>query len=102
MSYVHCHTCNWEQDDFWGRRYNPIRFFLKSELPNYIMPRMIDFDPKPYSYGRVFSWYVLWRLVVKWCRRVATQKWWTYNSWQKARKAGKGGCPKCGSGLCID
>lgn len=24
MSYLHCHTCYWSQDDFWSKNYNPI------------------------------------------------------------------------------
>jgi len=26
MSYLHCHSCNWSQDDFWSKDgYNPFR-----------------------------------------------------------------------------
>jgi hypothetical protein len=61
-----------------------------------------DSEGKMVKEYRVFSWYILLQEFGKWCRRLFTQKWWTYASWKKALKEGKGGCPKCGSGLCID
>ena len=29
--YLHCHDCDWEQDDFWDETYNPFRALLKYE-----------------------------------------------------------------------
>jgi hypothetical protein len=100
MSFVHCHACEWTQDDFWSwKGYNPIRFFFTQEVPTWIRPQMVNL----HCYGgRVFSWYVLGHQFVKWCRRLCYQKWWTYNTWRNAVKKGKGGCPMCGSHLCID
>lgn len=103
MSYVHCHGCNWSQDDFWSLRgYNPVRWFLKYDIPQYIRPRMINFDPPPHSYGRVFSWKVLGLRLWAWCRRMWTQHWWSRRSWIAALDRGEGGCPKCGHRLCED
>ena len=31
MAYLHCHNCDWQQDDFWDKNYNPIRFLLNWE-----------------------------------------------------------------------
>jgi hypothetical protein len=46
MAFLHCHNCNWEQDDFWSwKGYNPVRFFFGSDVPAYIQPRMIGVDP---------------------------------------------------------
>jgi hypothetical protein len=45
MSFVHCHSCHWEQDDFWSwKGYNPLRFFFKNELKWYIWPRYVGMD----------------------------------------------------------
>lgn len=101
MSFVHCHGCNWEQDDFWNKSYNPVRYFLKNDLPVYIRPRMMNTDPKT-AYGRTHSWMMLLRCIWKWTRRVYTQVWWTYEAWREDVKTGRGGCPNCGNGLCID
>ena len=29
--YLHCHACDWSQDDFWSESYNPIRHLLDDE-----------------------------------------------------------------------
>lgn len=31
MAYLHCHSCGWQQDDFWNKTYNPIRHLLNWE-----------------------------------------------------------------------
>lgn len=31
MAYLHCHSCGWQQDDFWNKTYNPIRYLLNWE-----------------------------------------------------------------------
>src|SRR5258706_53462 len=31
MSYIYCSNCKWEQDDYWHKGYNPIRFLLNYE-----------------------------------------------------------------------
>lgn len=31
MAYAHCHVCEWQQDDFWCARYNPLRSLLNWE-----------------------------------------------------------------------
>ena len=39
MPYVHCHNCDWSQDDFWDESFNPLRFLLNDEeklTPEYI------------------------------------------------------------------
>lgn len=28
MAFLHCHNCDWLQDDFWDESYNPIRHLL--------------------------------------------------------------------------
>jgi hypothetical protein len=31
MAYLHCHNCDWSQDDFWGSSYNPIKCLQRDE-----------------------------------------------------------------------
>ena|SRR5579885_407912 len=31
MTYLHCHKCDWQQDDYWSKSYNPLRFLLNWE-----------------------------------------------------------------------
>lgn len=28
MAFLHCHSCGWEQDDFWDEHYNPFTCIL--------------------------------------------------------------------------
>jgi hypothetical protein len=68
-------------------------------------PKCVDAngeEPTTVREYSVFSWVVLGQHFVSSCRSLFTQKWWTYASWKKALKEGKGGCPKCGDDLCID
>lgn len=146
MSFVHCHACNWQQDDFWSLGgYNPLRYFVKNAIPTWSKPEMVRMDssfmpksPLAWRLGfakvrmvpfhndgkikqvfatsagteipapsmvrehMVFSWYMLAHEFASWCRKLHSQKWWTYESWRKAVRQGKGGCPVCNHSLCID
>src|SRR5260221_5224142 len=31
MSYIYCGNCGWEQDDYWHKGYNPIKFLQNYE-----------------------------------------------------------------------
>lgn len=47
MAYLHCHNCNWSQDDFWDENYNPITFLentFKKDLLNENLHDVIEFD----------------------------------------------------------
>ena len=41
MSYLHCHNCKWEQDDFWDEEYNPITF-LEKNLKGDLLSKNLD------------------------------------------------------------
>ena len=45
MAYLHCHTkgCNWSQDDFYSKLYNPLTK-IWSDIKWLWKPKMIDFD----------------------------------------------------------
>jgi hypothetical protein len=30
MAYLHCHNCDWSQDDFWCESYNPLRYLVEA------------------------------------------------------------------------
>jgi len=40
MSYLHCHNCDFSQDDFWSKSYNPIRYLLQWE--DYLLGDRLD------------------------------------------------------------
>ena len=89
--YLHCHSCNWEQDDFWSRHYNPLTVIC-SDVRWLGRPRMMELD-RP---RRVFSWGLfLTRLVSRW-KTFRRQEWWTLASWRAAEDDGAV-CPNCGA-----
>ena len=105
MAYVYCKKCGWQQDDFWNKTYNPLRFFVTNVIPTYIMPHFYKSD-----FSGHIRWYFSWITLFKELWRVINpmryirQRWWTYNSWKKAVKRNGGKWPpcECGGSLCID
>lgn len=114
MSYLHCHNCEFSQDDFWDFRfakyaywhhwrYNPFSLFL-SYFGTYWRPRRTKFDrwiakENGWSRSDPHSWYLIWHEFKRMIRKFIYQKYWTAKSWQRAIK--KNGekwpaCPKCG------
>lgn len=93
MTYIYCRECDWQQDDFWGRHYNPITK-IWSYLKSYARPRIIYFDFGDGLYA-VFSWWFLtrkiWRELVK---NIPNQKWWTYAAFTNDKRRR---CPNCGA-----
>lgn len=115
MAYVHCHNCDWSQDDFWdfswgcygywhGWRYNPFSLFLRY-VGDYWWPRVIEFDvgwaeEQGWPSHHRHSWRLLWDQFVRIPRKFRKQKWWTYKVWERAidRNVGKWpACPHCGA-----
>lgn len=115
MAYLHCHKCGWSQDDFWywdvhwkkifkwksrPFGYNPISLVLEDIAHNW-KPRYIEFDSlfakeNKWKSNIVHSWFLMFWLIKGHIKRIRKQKWWTYNSWKKARASHKDVCPKCG------
>ena len=112
MAYLHCHSCDWSQDDFWDWRwtwrfwkfrpfgYNPISLMI-DDIRDYIKPRYIEFDSSfarehGFKSSKIHSWSML---LLEWKRhfkRIFNQKWWTYNSWKKDKDRPFGVvCPAC-------
>ena len=114
MAYLHCHNCEWEQDDFWEWKwsglkqfwkwksrpfgYNPLSCILEDITIN-IKPRIIEMDAywakdNGFSSSRIFSWHMLIFEIRKNIRRLFTQIYWTYGDWKKVGDD-KWVCPIC-------
>jgi hypothetical protein len=52
------------------------------------------FDKEAYGRPRIFSWYVLILEIAKEIRNARRMKWWTWESWKRAKDTAV--CPKCG------
>lgn len=117
MAYLHCHNCEFSQDDFWdfsfGKygywrkwRYNPFSCFLShiTGKHGYVKPRRIKCDKwmvKELGWKRPnpHSWWLIWFEMKRVVKKLIHQKYWTYKSWKRAIKKNGGkwpACPKCG------
>lgn len=108
MSYLHCHACNWCQDDFWSEHgYTPLRrdtidwlksllFKEKISLDTYLcieqkIPILVenggicDVDPREFVANE------LERIA----KRIRNMNVKTYEEWNKVEDNWR--CPKCGS-----
>jgi len=113
MAYLHCHSCDWSQDDFWSFGfhkygyfwrwgYNPISYFLSivfSWKYGYWRPQRREFDAwlaKDLGWKRndPHSWWLIWFHFKKMLKSFKRQKWWTWKSWQKYKDTAI--CPQCG------
>lgn len=117
MAYLHCHNCNFSQDDFWDFRlgkygyfwhwgYNPFSVFLMYVFGRhgFIKPHRIEFDrnvmaESGWKRRDPHSWWLIWLRVRNLIRTFKRQRWWTYNSFQTSCKIRNGAwppCPECG------
>ena len=115
MAFLHCHNCDWEQDDFWEWRikwtelhkwryrpfgYNPLSLILEDIAEN-IWPRRQHYDQwfadeVGWKTNRPHSWFVMMWGIKKHFKRLFTQTWWTERAFKKDYNAGVAKCPNCG------
>lgn len=113
MAYLHCHSCDWSQDDFWDFKirwnklhkwssrpfgYNPLSLLLE-DFSWLFKPRIIKFDThfaedNGFKSNDIHSWAILLLHIKRRFRSLFTQKWRTYKSWMKVKDTAV--CPKCG------
>jgi len=121
MAYLHCHSCNWSQDDFWdwnvcinrsgfytliawpvriGWGYNPISVFLSYVFvrKGYWWPRRIEHDKDVarelgWKRSDPHSWWLIGWEFKRMLRKFKEQTWLTWEAF-KATKEPR--CPKCG------
>lgn len=103
MAYLHCHSCDWSQDDFWEiGGYNPIRSAQDLEVGLFrdkvhldpvastITPEGEDQDG-PYVTGTSYVAHLLRR----YARNIETMAIRTDAEWKRVKDTFC--CPKCGS-----
>ena len=107
MSFLHCHNCDWSQDDFWDKDgYNPLEAKRVEDLKDSLFKDKIRFDSSffketgvpfsiddegPYCTGQD---YVAWELERR-ARSIRNMKVLTNDDWLNVRSNWK--CPECGS-----
>jgi len=111
MAYLHCHSCDWSQDDFWDWKwawkfwrhkalgYNPISSLIDCIL-TYSKPRYINYDWEfANDYGfktpKIHSWRMLLFEISRLYQQFTTMEWGTFKAWKKHKLLAI--CPKCGA-----
>lgn len=95
MAYLHCHNCDFLQDDFWDESYNPITYLennYKKMLLEEDLDKVIQGDA-PY-FPKTNREYVA-DLLEKAAKKVRRMVYPTYEDF-KRRGNNKWACPKCG------
>lgn len=98
MAYVHCHSCDWEQDDFYSvYGYNPARYLLdwmKDLCSDKIDEQFTDDPGFIAENGPITTREVIAREFEKFGDRIRQMKWITEEQWKKDENKV---CPGCGS-----
>ena len=123
MAFVHCHGCDWSQDDFWDFSFSKYAYWLKwnynpiSVFMSYVFTRRGYWKPRRIRHDKwcaeengwrrrdPHSWRLTWFQFKRIFRKVFYQKWWTESGWRLAIKKNGGNwplCPSCEGSLCID
>ena len=98
MAYLHCHSCDWEQDDFYSvDGYNPADY-LKSWMEMLCSEGVDDQFSNDSEFlkenGPISKREVIAREFEKFAIRIRNMNWVTYELWEKNKKEAV--CPKCG------
>jgi hypothetical protein len=90
MAYVHCHNCDFSQDDYWCESYNPIRWLLNWEKD--LLSQKLDEVPD-WSEGNK-PWRELLALELE--RKAESIRTMIYRTHEEYRERNpKQICPKC-------
>lgn len=104
MAFVHCHSCEWEQDDFYSENgYNPAKYLAswnKQLLGSDIDKQFTDDAGFIRRNGTITTREVIAREYERFAQRIRDMKWITYEQWDNDPNKWK--CPKCGAKLSVD
>ena len=108
MAYLHCHACNWSQDDFWSKTYNPVTCFQDDleELLTGDLNEKIEMDSAWLSDNHLIDHptrrYLILHHLNQLKARIETMVYRTDEEFRTLNAEGR--CPNCGKvgGLDID
>jgi len=98
MAFIHCHNCDWQQDDFYSPDgYNPAKY-LSSWNNTLFNPKIDELFSNDSQFirenGKLTKREVLAREYEKFANRIRKMKWIT---WDDYKKDPDKVCPKCKS-----
>ena len=98
MAYLHCHSCDWAQDDFYSKTgYNPAKYLLTwNDLlcGDELDKQFTDYAEFIKENGNITTREVIAREYESFAKRIREMKWVTYESFQNDPNKL---CPNCGS-----
>ena len=101
MAYLHCHSCDWQQDDFYSPEgYNPARYLLSwndvlcGDKRSRLNEQFSDDAEFVRENGPITTREVVAREYEKFARRIRSMKWVTYEDFKADPNKV---CPECGS-----
>jgi len=103
MAYLHCHKCNWSQDDFYHTGYNPAKYLMDwneslfGDNHHKLDEPFTDDSQFISEYGNITLREVLALEYEKFANRIRKMKWVTDADFKADFAAGIAKCPKCGS-----
>lgn len=100
--FVECRKCDWEQDDFWSKEYNPLTGFdLKEEIGELLSMDLDDKRPHCSNYDNAPTYReYLSDILISRGNLIKNMKWRTLQEFKEDKNKV---CPKCGSDqLSID
>jgi len=96
MAFIHCHHCNWGQDDFWSESYNPIKGLRYLEELLFVKDLDAEYLPEDGEFeSMTYREYILKELKNS-MSRINNMRFRTHEEWGDSK------CLRCGRTLCID
>lgn len=102
MAYLHCHNCDWSQDDFYSNGYNPAKYLMDwndslfGDRFDKLDKQFTDDSEFLRENGPITTREVIAREYEHFAKKIREMKWVTYESFQKDKKLGLAKCPGCG------
>jgi hypothetical protein len=99
--YLHCHNCDWSQDDFYHEDYNPTVYL--EEWNKYLFGEGKHKLDKPFTddagflrrNGNITMREVIAREYEKYAKSIRQMRWITFEDFENEKEVNKV-CPKCG------
>lgn len=97
--YLHCHSCDWSQDDFYSEDgYNPAQYLAtwnEALCGEKVDQQFTDDSEFLKENGPISTREVIAREYEGFAKRIRAMKWVTYAQWLREKDTAV--CPKCGA-----
>jgi len=101
--YLRCRNCDWSQDDFYDKDYNPAKSLLDwngslfGDDRKQLDEQFSNDSEFIKENGKITTREVVAREYESFASKIRAMKWVTYEDYEKDKNSGVAKCPKCGS-----